>query len=64
MVALDGRLPTASQIEGGGYPLTYSLWLVLPVAGDGLADDGALRLATHALSGRGARAIERVYVRP
>jgi len=64
VVALGDRLPTEAQIERSNYPLTYSLWLVLPVSGDGLADGGALRLATHALSGRGARAIERVYVTP
>jgi ABC-type phosphate transport system substrate-binding protein len=64
VVALGDKLPTASQIERGGYPLTFSLWLVLPVESDGRADAGALRLASHALSSRGARAIERVYARP
>ncbi len=64
VVALDDRLPTRSQIERGGYPLRYSLWLVMPVSSEGLADGGALRLTSLALSARVGREIGAIYVRP
>jgi len=64
VVALDGKLPTHSEIERGSYPLRSSLWLVMPVSSEGLADGGALRLASFALGARMQREISARYVRP
>lgn len=64
VVAIDDRLPTPSQLKRGRYPLRFTLWLVLPVSSDGLADANALQVATYALGARGSRAIGAVYARP
>lgn len=59
IVALDGLLPTTSQLARGRYPLALDFYLVESAA----VEPAAAQFVRFAMGGRGRRAIENRYVR-
>ena len=60
LVAIGGSEPTPKEIQRGGYPLVYSLEIMLSPG----ASPEASRLASFALSNKGREIVARRYVPP